>query len=235
MTDAATYHAADSHLKESACWLEATPHDLLRVLGAADLVSSTPLPEWAYASLERAPLVVVRRARECHGLIPVGIRGAARNQRVSAWLPSLAAQQQIKPEHISATRAWQSTDELLNSSVRWTLSHVSDLLQNFGFIWGPTGSIAFQLATGIATAVASGDLDILVRVPDRLSTSEAWLIRDSLIRMPVRVDMQVETPFGAVALDEYARAGKTILLRTLDGPRLVSDGWQATAGGIGKV
>jgi phosphoribosyl-dephospho-CoA transferase len=143
-------------------------------------------------------------------------------------------QQRIKPEHISATRAWESTDALLNSSVRLTLLNISDLLKDFGVNWGPTGSIGFQLATGLETATPSSDLDILVRVPSRFPSTEARLIRDSLIGMPVRVDVQIETPLGAVALDEYARARKTTLLRTLDGPRLVADPWETTADGTGK-
>jgi len=41
----------------------------------------------------------------------------------------------------------------------------------------------------------------------------------------IRTDAQIETPGGAVALAEYAVASGSVLVRTADGPRLVTDPW----------
>jgi phosphoribosyl-dephospho-CoA transferase len=144
-------------------------------------------------------------------------------------------QGQTKPEQISKKRTWRSTGQFLSSSILSTLSEASELLENFGLIWGPTGSIGFELASGIATAVASSDVDILIRIPHRFPIAQAQFIRNSLTRMPVVVDVQIETPLGAVALGEYARGSKTILLRTLEGPRLVADPWKDTPDGTGTT
>jgi hypothetical protein len=50
-------------------------HDLLQILRGADLFCPEPYPLWVKHSLERGPLVVVRRAEPLDGMIPVGVRG----------------------------------------------------------------------------------------------------------------------------------------------------------------
>ena len=62
-------------------------HALLRVAAPDVLQCDTPPPEWVVQELRRAPWVVVRRASVREGLIPVGVRGAARCMRFAAWLP----------------------------------------------------------------------------------------------------------------------------------------------------
>ena len=46
-------------------------------------------------------------------------------------------------------------------------------------------------------------------------------IHRDLAALPVRVDCQVETPLGAIALAELVSASDDVLVRTPDGPRLV--------------
>ncbi|MNE89190.1 phosphoribosyl-dephospho-CoA transferase [compost metagenome] len=41
------------------------------------------------------------------------------------------------------------------------------------------------------------------------------------------VDMQLQTPFGAVALREWAGPARRVLLKCAEGARLVVDPWQA--------
>jgi len=43
---------------------------------------------------------------------------------------------------------------------------------------------------------------------------------------PCRIDVQLETPHGAVSSAEYARGDRPLLLRKSDGPVLVSDPWE---------
>ena len=52
------------------------------------------------------------------------------------------------------------------------------------------------------------------------------LHRVLLDEAPGRVDLQLETPQGAVALREWAGEAPRVLLKTQDGPLLVSDPWQ---------
>ena len=42
-----------------------------------------------------------------------------------------------------------------------------------------------------------------------------------------RVDLQLETPLGGVALGEWAGGAARVLVKTAEGPRLVSDPWAA--------
>ena len=50
-----------------------------------------------------------------------------------------------------------------------------------------------------------------------------------LDRALCRVDLQLETPAGAIALREWAGPAPQVLLKTAHGPRLVSDPWQEVA------
>jgi phosphoribosyl-dephospho-CoA transferase len=93
-----------------------------------------------------------------------------------------------------------------------------------GLAWGPTGSVGFELATGAAVAGPASDLDVVVRAPEPWSFARARELADDLARLPVRVDTQLDTPSGAIALAEYACGGR-VLLRTPDGPKLTNDPW----------
>jgi phosphoribosyl-dephospho-CoA transferase len=46
-----------------------------------------------------------------------------------------------------------------------------------------------------------------------------------LERRACRVDLQLETPLGGVALGEWAGGAARVLVKTAEGPRLVSDPW----------
>jgi phosphoribosyl-dephospho-CoA transferase len=99
------------------------------------------------------------------------------------------------------------------------------LFAALGLAWGPTGSVGFELATGVAAASTDSDLDVVVRAPEPLPLGNAREIADHLNRLPTCVDAQLDTPAGAVMLSEYAR-GDRVLLRTPDGPRLTWDPWR---------
>jgi phosphoribosyl-dephospho-CoA transferase len=68
-------------------------------------------------------------------------------------------------------------------------------------------------------------LDLVIRVPRRLAREDAGRLYEALIGTDVRTDAQLETPSGAVSLDEYAHAVEGIVLRCADGARLVADPW----------
>jgi phosphoribosyl-dephospho-CoA transferase len=66
----------------------------------------------------------------------------------------------------------------------------------------------------------------VIHSPGRLLRATARVLLARLSSLPVRVDIQVETPFGAFALLEYVRETSCVMLRTPDGPRLVRDPWE---------
>nr|WP_258571571.1 malonate decarboxylase holo-ACP synthase [Pseudomonas sp. So3.2b] len=95
--------------------------------------------------------------------------------------------------------------------------------------WGVTGSAGFELATGIEALHAQSDLDLLLRTPERLDRGDAEGLLAILNTAPCAVDLQLQTPYGAVALREWAGPAQRVLLKNASGAHLVSDPWQAVA------
>jgi len=207
-------------------------HDLLQISGLADLVYvGWDLPEkrcplWVERSLERAPFVVVRRANLFDGMIPVGVRGSSRQQRSAAYLAPKSIRNRITPEQLAANQGWLTnarTEEIPGFKV---LAGIEEKLANLPLAYGPTGSIGFELASGLPTATSTSDLDLLIRAPERLPMQLAKKLITIFSGSLCRVDVQLETPRGAVSLAEYASGQTPLLLRQNDGPILVDDPWE---------
>ena len=204
------------------------PHDLLRLADGAGIRYEGSVPAWVPASLARTPWVVVRRARTPTELIPVGARGRARPERFAAFLAPSAVTARVTPEDLAAARGWRHRFRARWLGALHVLEAVDELFSSHGLVWGPTGSVGFELATGVPVAGPASDLDVVVRAPEPWSLDQARELAEVLARLPVHVDTQLDTPTGAVALAEYARGGR-ILLRTPDGPKLVRDPWRHAA------
>jgi phosphoribosyl-dephospho-CoA transferase len=90
-------------------------------------------------------------------------------------------------------------------------------------VWGPVGSVGYQLATGLRVTTNESDVDVLIRCevpPDRQLLSA---VRDIARKRTARLDVTLEGPPGAVALEElHAHA---VLLKTSRGPRLAAFTW----------
>jgi phosphoribosyl-dephospho-CoA transferase len=200
------------------------PHDLLEIAGPGALAFDGPAPGWVAVSLERAPFVVVRRAEQRGGTVPVGVRGARRNERCPAWLERRDAVRRIRPEDLAAAGAWRGQPRIAQLAA---LDAVAEAMRAHGLAWGPTGSTGFQLATGARCVDAASDLDLLVRAPGGLSPAAAGRLLAALAPLPVAVDVQVETTGGAVALAELASGARRVVLRTTRGPILVPAPWAA--------
>jgi phosphoribosyl-dephospho-CoA transferase len=206
-------------------------HDLLQISGLADLVYlGWELPEkrcpiWVERSLQEAPFVVVRRANLFDGMIPVGVRGSLRAQRFAAYLAPESIRNRITPEQLATKRgplANARTEEIPAVNA-W--AEIQEKLFKFSFVYGPTGSVGFELASGHPTATATSDLDLLFRVPERLPLTAARELMTILTESVCRIDAQLETPRGAVSLAEYASGQTPLLLRQAGGPVLISDPW----------
>jgi len=193
------------------------PHDLLWGMTPAQLPADAPA--WAVAVLAAGQPVVVRRARVAAGLVAVGLRGATRDQRLAALMPVEAIAHRLAPEELLGRRA---TEDL---PVFRVLAELRPLLDALGHAWGVTGSAGFQLATGLPTAHPDSDLDLLLRAERPLPRSEARSLLQLLEGRACRVDLQLETPLGGVALGEWAGGAARVLVKTAEGPRLVSDPW----------
>jgi phosphoribosyl-dephospho-CoA transferase len=204
-------------------------HALLRAAPLEALTWELPAPEWARASLQRAPWVVVRRAARRAGMWPVGVRGALRVQRGAAWLPDFAVQACITPLQLAARLAWRQHPVSAASPAVAALDEVAAILAAHGHAgrWGPAGSVGFELASALPCTGAHSDLDLVLMADQPMARTEAAGLHADLSQLPVRIDLLLETPDGAVALSEYATAGRMVLLGCAQGPRLVCDPWRS--------
>lgn len=205
--------------------MELKPHDLVRFRNLDSIIFDPPTPGWAIESLMRAPFAVVRRAKILRSAVPVGIRGSSRNQRIAATIELDNIIQCISPEELALNKNWRTNKHLQEIGISNALEFVNSILTQERINWGPTGSIGFELASGIFTATEKSDLDITIRTSEFLPIETSKELMVKLLQAPVKVDVQLETIIGCVILAEYARGESKIILRTSDGPRLVKNPW----------
>ncbi len=194
-------------------------HDLLWGMTPAHLPADAPA--WAVDAISAGHPVVVRRAIAEPGYVAVGVRGRLREQRFAAEMPLAAVQRRVAPE---ALRDVVSSRDL---PALQALAQLRSVLEQE--TWGVSGSAGFELATGIEALHARSDLDLILRTPKRLERADAEDLLAILDTTVCPVDLQLQTPFGAVALREWASGSRRVLLKTASGAHLVLDPWQAVA------
>ena len=194
-------------------------HDLLWGMTPAHLPADAPA--WAVDAISAGHPVVVRRAISELGYVAVGVRGRLREQRFAAEMPLAAVQRRVAPE---ALRDVVSSRDL---PALQALAQLRSVLEQE--TWGVSGSAGFELATGIEALHARSDLDLILRTPKRLERADAEDLLAILDTTVCPVDLQLQTPFGAVALREWASGSRRVLLKTASGAHLVLDPWQAVA------
>lgn len=192
-------------------------HDLL--WGMTSAHAPADAPAWVLAALGAEQPVVVRRAIAQPGHVAVGVRGRLREQRFAAEMPLALVQRRVVPE---ALREVISPRDL--PALRALVQLRPVLAQKD---WGVSGSAGFELATGIEALHASSDLDLILRTPKPLERRDAADLQAILDTADCVVDLQLQTPFGAVALREWAGSSRRVLLKAASGAHLVIDPWQA--------
>ncbi|QLO40947.1 malonate decarboxylase holo-ACP synthase [Citrobacter freundii] len=195
------------------------PHDLIW-LNARDALEGTT-ESWVDDVWHTGLPVVVRRDVDEVGRIPVGVRGMKRDQRAAGWVNPDAVTRVCTPESLVDPQAMLRSPFISQPPVQVALLLSQ---QAWPWIWGITGSTGYALATGIPVIHASSDLDLLICAPQALSREPLKKWQRQLTDGLCRADTQVETPYGAFALNEWLRDGRA-LLKTSQGPRLVSDPW----------
>ena len=193
------------------------PHDLLRLSGARPLPADAP--GWAWDALSTVPWVVVRRAAAPPGLIAVGVRGARRSERHAMAVHPDDVVNVVAPEQLATADTRANRDLPAMRALR----DIRPTLDEARVSWGPTGSVGFELATGAATATDASDLDLVLRAPllTREALDQLAEFHRAFGRLGTRVDCQVETPSGAIALAELAGDNTQVMVRTPAGARLM--------------
>ena len=194
-------------------------HDLLWGMTPAHLPADAPA--WVRDVISGGHPVVVRRATAEPGYVAVGVRGRLREQRFATVMPLLAVQRRVKPQDLRSVSSSRDLPALR------ALDQLRPVLAQQD--WGVTGSAGFELASGIEALHAKSDLDLMLCTPEPLERIAARNLLALLDAAECAVDVQLQTPFGAVALREWAGESRRVLLKTTHGAHLVLDPWQAVA------
>lgn len=192
-------------------------HDLLWGMTPKQL--PVDAPAWVIDSLGAGQPVVVRRAVSAPGHVAVGVRGRLREQRFATVMPVDGIQRRVKPEDLCQVSINRDLP-----AVR-ALNQLRPILDDCGWVWGVSGSAGFELASGFAALHEGSDLDLILRTPQTLGRSQAQALVKILEAAGCQVDMQLQTPFGAVALREWAGSARRVLLKNASEACLVIDPW----------
>src|SRR5450830_39210 len=194
------------------------PHDLLWGLTPAQLPANAP--GWVAEALNLGQPVVVRRALTASDQVPVGVRGVLREQRFATLMPRALVERCVRPEALIDIEVCAQDWPALQA-----LHYLRPLLNASGLVWGVSGSAGFELATGLPTLHQQSDLDLILRVPHTLSRRQASGLLQQLDNPFCRVDLQLQTPLGALALTEWAGTAQRVMLKQASGVQLVLDPW----------
>lgn len=197
-------------------------HDLLRISDPKDLIHVGTGPDWLNDALTDAPWVVARRAPVTGGLVPVGVRGSCRAERFAAFLPASSIIERFGPEDLSSSRAVSARARRDQLPAFSALSRLQTLLRGLDILWGPVGSVGFELASGAHVVHRRSDLDVIVRQTDFvLSPGLLNGLLAVLETSQVAIDILVETDSGGFALLDYSSEDETLVVRTEEGPRQI--------------
>ena len=179
-------------------------HDLLRLQPRASLILDLPAPEWVVACLAETPWVIVRRGEIRNGIIPIRVRGPAKEQRFDARIPLSVVAYRSTPEDLAGRRSepWRAAQVPALAA----LSRVDAILTHRGSAWGPIGSVAFELATHLPVSTPVCDLDLVLRQQELPNREEALELLKELANAatPARADVMIETRCGGVKLASLA-------------------------------
>jgi phosphoribosyl-dephospho-CoA transferase len=199
-------------------------HDLLEIDANRLIAAQASAPQWVEESLRKSPFVIVRRDRATGEQIPVGVRGAERNQRWATFCHRKFVKSILAPPQLLRHTVAISRSDLIPAFRAFAI--LKDRWRDLDHRWGPAGSIGFELATGNLVANPRSDLDIVVYADRRMARDEAKSLYAIVIELPASVDIRVETLVCGFSLSEYAQAeSSTILLRTPRGHVLGDDPW----------
>lgn len=193
-------------------------HDLLWGMSPAQLPADAPT--WACAVLTQGQPVVVRRALAAPGQVAVGVRGPLREQRYASFMALESISRCVQPEQLCHVESVADLPALR------ALALLRGLLDDCGLIWGVSGSAGFELASGVRALHQQSDLDLILRTPEPLDRDLARALLQPLEALECRVDLQLQTPQGGVALAEWAGTSSRVLLKNARQACLVSDPWQ---------
>ena len=205
-------------------------HDLLQI--DPDSLPGIAAPGWVLVALHSCPWVVVRRVPPPLGKIAIGVRGNTRDMRWGGFISKNSVISIVRPMDLIAI--YNSSTLIPRMPAIGVLRQVIERWQRFDVTWGPTGSVAFELASGQHVTTESSDLDIAIRASRRLRVEHARSLWQEVSDLRPNVDVRVETPECGFSLHEYACVSSgRLLLRYRDGVCLGKDPWSPRKTALG--
>jgi phosphoribosyl-dephospho-CoA transferase len=133
----------------------------------------------------------------------------------------------LTPQQLARAGRWRGHPRRAAALALAALEGAAAILTGLGHdgSWGPAGAVGFELASGLAVTTAASDLDLVVQLDAPLAHGRAAALLAALEALPVRADVLLETPCGALALTEYVHGPRPFLVRGADGPLLRDDPW----------
>lgn len=196
--------------------MEIKVHDIVKFNNLDQLETISTIPDWVYDAQSAANYGVVRRMPISNQIIPIGLRGNSREQRFGTFIHENHIVEIITPNALV-----ERIDKFDNKFYYPILKRIRDQFQQFNFIWGPTGSIGFELATSINVTSINSDIDLLIYIE---SLEEPLLeeVGECLSGFSRPIDIQVEVPnVGAFLLKDYLNhKDHGFIVRTAFGPQL---------------
>lgn len=200
------------------------PHDLIWLKKTAH--PPVDLPAWAVNTWNNGLPVVVRRDRVKSGalsIIPVGIRGNARYQRIATFIKTEDICRIVTPECLAQKQRLSTSQYVLLPQIQGAIA-LSE--QEWPWTWGITGSCGYTLATNHSVMHYKSDLDLIIRCPHPIGKHEFKRWESILSTQKFSVDTQIDTPHGGFALNDWLNNDR-VLLKTSFGPYLTKTPWQA--------
>jgi phosphoribosyl-dephospho-CoA transferase len=199
-------------------------HDLALISDNSSLYFRSH-PQWVGKALRRAPIVVVRRGQSRRNFVAVGVRGADRQQRYGSVISLSDVIACRTPESLAAERGWSDATTQIPAAFRDALAAVNEYCLRERLVWGPIGSVGYQLLTGISVITLSSDLDMMIRCHRPPNRDQIRMFDEYLRTVSVRIDVVLEGPCGGVAMREYL-SYKKVLIKDKGGARIGSFIWQ---------
>jgi phosphoribosyl-dephospho-CoA transferase len=199
-------------------------HDVLEISAKQLIAGHSSVPDWVERSLLAVPFAVIRRGPATKQYIPIGIRGAQRNQRWAAFCPPRLVKRLITPPQLLSYAMLPSRAD--DAPAFRALHVLRERWIDLDHPWGPGGGVGFELATGSKVVTPESDLDVVLYVQTRMTVEKAKSLCARAMYLPAVVDIQVETPVCGFSLREFARESPgAILMRSSCGAVIGTDPW----------
>ena len=112
------------------------------------------------------------------------------------------------PESLAAEQGWVDNSAQIPAHLREALAAVSEFSVKHHFVWGPVGSVGYQLATSLPVTTGTSDLDVMIRCHVPPGRDQLRSFNEHLRKAPASVDVILEAPLGGMAMREYLNGGE---------------------------